>query len=515
MLHRYPVAISRRAGIYLAFGVVCLGILGVAGFLFASHYEQHARASFIAAVKKQFDGDVTLGSFHLSVFPRVVVTGDDLVVRFSGRTDIPPLVVAKHFSAKAGLTGFLRYPTHVGSVELSGLQIHLPPKQGSNSRPRVHGSSFVIDRVVADGAVFEVLPNDTRKTPLRFDVKRLDLSSVGGSSMGFHAELFNALPPGLIRTDGRLGAWVTDDPGGTAVSGQYTFRDADLGVFKGIGGTLSSDGRYQGELAKIEVQGTADVPNFVLKLAGNPVPLRTTFAATVDGINGNTDLHPVQATLGNSRFEVSGSIERGAVAHGKEIDLNTKSVKGSLRDFLRLAVKGKEPPMTGTVEFASKIHIPPGPEPVIGKIHLDGRFDAGDVKFTSPEVQEKMASLSHRAEGDPRDHDPGVAGVMGGRFILDKGTMSLSRLEFDLPGAKVIMDGTYTLAGGALDFHGTARLNATVSQMTTGVKRVLLRPVDPLFRHDGAGTVVPIVIQGTRGEPSFRLDIGRAIRGGK
>jgi len=101
VLHRYPVAISRRAGIYLAFGVVCLGFWA-SRILFASHYEQHARASFIAAVKKQFDGDVTLGSFHLSVFPRVVVTGDDLVVRFSGRTDIPRWLLPNTFLQKPG-----------------------------------------------------------------------------------------------------------------------------------------------------------------------------------------------------------------------------------------------------------------------------------------------------------------------------------------------------------------------------------------------------------------------------
>jgi hypothetical protein len=177
---------------------------------------------------------------------------------------------------------------------------------------------------------------------------------------------------------------------------------------------------------------------------------------------------------GNSSFEVSGSIERGAVAHGKEIDLYTKSVKGRLQDFLRLAVKGKQPPITGTVAFGRKIRISPGPERVLGKLQLDGRSEAGDVKFTNPDAQEKMASLSHRADGEPRDHDRGVAGAMGGRFILDKGTMSLPRLEFDLAGAKVSMDGTYTLAGGAIDFHGTARLDATVSQMTAGVKRVLL-----------------------------------------
>jgi hypothetical protein len=40
----------------------------------------------------------------------------------------------------------------------------------------------------------------------------------------------------------------------------------------------------------------------------------------------------------------------------------------------------------------------------------------------------------------------------------------------------------------------------------------LLRPVDPLFKRGSAGTVLPIGISGTRGEPSFRLDIGKILR---
>jgi hypothetical protein len=30
-----------------------------------------------------------------------------------------------------------------------------------------------------------------------------------------------------------------------------------------------------------------------------------------------------------------------------------------------------------------------------------------------------------------------------------------------------------------------------------------------LFRHDGAGTMLPIAVSGTRDSPSFRVDIGQ------
>jgi hypothetical protein len=134
------------------------------------------------------------------------------------------------------------------------------------------------------------------------------------------------------------------------------------------------------------------------------------------------------------------------------------------------------------------------------------------VRFTSPDVQQKIAGLSHHAQGDPNDRDPNVTADFTGRFHLRDGQLGLPDLRFTLPGAQVDLHGTYALRSGALSFDGTAKLDATVSQMTTGWKSLLLKPVDPLFRHDGAGTVLPIGISGTRGEPSFRLDIGKILR---
>jgi hypothetical protein len=62
--------------------------------------------------------------------------------------------------------------------------------------------------------------------------------------------------------------------------------------------------------------------------------------------------------------------------------------------------------------------------------------------------------------------------------------------------------------GKEYDFHGNARLTAKVSQLTTGWKSILLKPVDPFFSKNGAGTEVPIKITGTRNSPKFGLDFG-------
>ena len=44
------------------------------------------------------------------------------------------------------------------------------------------------------------------------------------------------------------------------------------------------------------------------------------------------------------------------------------------------------------------------------------------------------------------------------------------------------------------------------------MKSVLLKVVDPLFKRDGSGAVLPITIRGTRREPKFGLDFGRVLK---
>ena len=58
-------------------------------------------------------------------------------------------------------------------------------------------------------------------------------------------------------------------------------------------------------------------------------------------------------------------------------------------------------------------------------------------------------------------------------------------------------------------------MDATVSQTTTGFKRLLPRGVDPLFKRAGGGSAIPIKITGTRNSSSFGLDKGRVFKRGK
>ena len=100
-----------------------------------------------------------------------------------------------------------------------------------------------------------------------------------------------------------------------------------------------------------------------------------------------------------------------------------------------------------------------------------------------------------------------VLGVVVRASPVDDSVRTPSRLvEFDVPGALVQLAGNYIFETEAIDFHGQLRLQAKLSQTQSGWKRIVLKPVDPFFSKEGAGTLLKIQVVGTRSAPQFGLD---------
>jgi AsmA-like C-terminal region len=502
-------------------------LLVSAGVVFVSaRLGSIGREWVIEALEKKFDSDLELGNLTISLFPRMHASGENLVFRHKGRTDVPPLIAIKKFSADTGVLNLLRSPRRVSQVRLEGLEIHVPPKrdqaqngdskqQRANKADRGGKPPFLIEEIVADGTTLRLLPKDSWKTPLLFDIQKLTLHSVGTDRpMNFRAVLMNAKPPGLIHSTGTFGPWQSEDPGRTHVAGSYNFSKADLSVFRGIAGILSSVGKYDGVLERIEVRGTTDTPDFTVQVSGNPVHLKTEFHAIVDGTNGDTQLQPVRAQFLNSVIIAKGAVAGTPGVKGKTVSLDLTVSDARLEDLLRLAVKSGKAPLSGQIRFTTKFLLPPGDQDIADKLKLDGKFAIDDSRFNSLNVQQKVEALSRRGRGEPEETDGGsVVSDFAGRFSLDAGVMRFSNLSFSTPGAEVHLNGTYGLRPETLNFAGRLELDAKLSETTTGVKSFLLRAVDPLFRRDGKrGSSLPIKITGSRQEPAFGLDIGRAAR---
>jgi hypothetical protein len=135
---------------------------------------------------------------------------------------------------------------------------------------------IVVDQILCARSRLTIGTSKPDKDPKLFELTRIDLSEVGPNKpWRYDATLTNAVPRGDIRASGTFGPWQTEDPGGSSVTGHYTFERADLNTIKGISGTLSSVGDFKGQLDKISVDGTTETPNFSLDSANRPVPLHT------------------------------------------------------------------------------------------------------------------------------------------------------------------------------------------------------------------------------------------------
>jgi hypothetical protein len=494
------------------------------------------KAKVVETLSTRFDSRVELDQFHAHFFRGFEVSGSGLKLYPNHLDATEPMIAVDHFSFRVlDWRQLLHSPLFVDRVQVSGLNIHLPPKQqrvnmphpDQGQKPGVDQSHGKIQVLVGEIDVNQtdlVIENGKPgKVPLDFVIQTIRLNSVGpGRPMKFHALLINPRPTGNIDSTGDFGPFNEHSPGDTPVDGTYTFRHADLSTIKGIGGVLSSDGSYKGQLNNIVVDGTTTTPDFRLSMANHPVPLNTKFHAIVDGTNGDTHLQPVDAWLEKTHIIARGDVVHVAGVQGRDIRLEVTVDPGRIQDMLNLAVKSDQPLMTGSIQVHTKFDLPPGPAAVTDRLRLEGAFDLTDAHFTSDKIQGRVDELSLRGQGkpgdaekensaakngNPDDNQPAnIASEMRGNFTFDSSRITLPALNFRVLGADIALAGVYGLSGQTLDFNGLARLDAHVSQMVTGWKSWLLKPVDPFFAKDGAGTQVPIKVGGTASHPDIGLN---------
>ena len=508
--------------VVVAVGAALVTLAIVAG---AGSRTETLRRLVIDTLADRLDSEIELGSFSVDTFPTVDIRGEGLVVRQRGARDVPPLIRIRGFKITGGMFGLVTRPRRFRTVTLDGLEINIPPggadfkdhygKAADSDSPDQPSSSPIhIDRLVSSDAMLRLIPRRAGKEPREFAIHHLEMSGVGVEQrMPFKAELTNPLPRGLIKTEGRFGPWARGNPGGTPIEGRYLFENVDLSTIDGIGGMLTSTGSFKGQLGRIEVSGETRTPDFRLDIAKQPIPLTTRFEALVDGTDGDTYLKAVNAQLRRSAIFASGGIAGTPGVKGRTVQLHVKVADGRIEDFLQLAVKAERPMLVGQLALHADFKLPPGKADVIDKLRLNGQFDLSSAQFTDADVRAKLAAMSKRASGMDEDEAAGrVVSDLEGRFALAGAVLSLADLRFQIPGASVHLAGTYGLRSEALEFDGTLRMKATISQAAGGgLKSVFLKLIDPLFRKPGAGAVLPIRVRGTREQPKFGLDVVKAV----
>ncbi|MCU1383813.1 MAG: hypothetical protein JWL71_2510 [Acidobacteria bacterium] len=505
------------------------------------------RHRIVTYLSDKLDSDVELGDLHFRAFPRLRVEGADLRVSRHGLAGYPPLISIRSFHVDASIVGL--YRKHIDHLRVDGLDINIAPSQArdklrvrneqSAAKPqKVEGTSgvepeptaeekrrdplkdggIVIDKMDTNDARLIILPFERDKEPKVWAIHNLHMRELGAlRAWPFDATLTNAVPPGEIDVNGKFGPWHRDEPGDTPLEGVFNFAKADLGVFKGISGTLSSQGYFGGTLAELEANGETDTPDFTIAVGGHPFPLHVKYQALIDGTNGDTRLTNIDAWFLSSYLHAVGAVlDAPKGKHGRTVALDVAMDRSRIEDIMKMAVKTPSSPMAGALKLNTKFLLPPGERDVIDRLRLDGRFSILKARFTNYDVQGKIEELSKRGRGKTADPaKPQVASDFHGRFKLGDGRLALPEVTFDVPGARVELAGSYGLKAETLDFKGQLLLDAKISQTMTGWKSVLLKAIDPLFKQkNGSGSAIPIKIGGSRNAPDFGLDVRRVFKRG-
>ena len=122
-----------------AVGLLVLVGLIVALYALSPALHRMARSRTEEYLRQRFESSVQFTDFHVSVYPRVHLVIDGLVMRHEGRPDIPPLIEIGTLTVDGNFASLFSAHPVISHVTLQGLHINTPPRQ-PGGKPMLHGT---------------------------------------------------------------------------------------------------------------------------------------------------------------------------------------------------------------------------------------------------------------------------------------------------------------------------------------------------------------------------------------
>jgi hypothetical protein len=455
---------------------------------------------------------VRIGSFRQTFLPFPGCIAENVVV---SRGPVP-LGRIRRLSIQSSWAARIRLSHDLRRVRAEGLQLMLPAHTPPPQRRASAGASETnVREIIAGGAIVEVA-RGSGKPPLRFQFPELRLQNVGmQKKMEFRIAARQPLPQGRVWTAGTFGPWNAEDPGRTELSGSFKFHEADLATLDGVDGTLHAQGSFTGTLGAVQVRGHADTMEFGIKEKPNRVRLTTQYSCIVNAVTGDVVIEAVEARFLDTMLRVDGRVAGEPGKSGKTATLQFKADRARIEDLLRLFTSSPRPALSGPIVLRADVTAPPGDAPFLRRVRLNGGFRIQQARFMTLGTRDKVDKLSARARGEELDKngadEPGtVAANLSGRALLRGGVARLSDVLFEVPGATARGGGTYDVISKQVNLKGALSLDVGLSEMTGGLKSILLKPLELFMRKNSrGGSVVPVSITGTVSRPVFKWSLTR------
>lgn len=512
---RYKKWIASSTGKKL---VVALGLLfvlfAIASAVVVAHWP-FTKDGMTKRLEQLSSAKVDVSGFRRTYFPLPGCILEDVTIHLPPADRVDATVTIRRLKIQTTFIGLFSNPNKLRKVVAVGLRVHLPTSGSKFIAQAGTQEKMTIDQLIADDAILEFVSRQAGQKPLAFQIHRIAFINVNArNTIPFEVSLRLPLFPGEVKAYGWIGPAATGKPiRSTPISGAYTLNGGELGVFESLAGKISSQGNFSGDLGGIEIAGKTDCPDFEVKTSKHPFHISTQFRGAVDLKNGDVALSALQARIGNTSLMANARI----YGYPKTVALNVTQGSGNIQDLILLFSSASRSPLTGPVVFQTRAVLPPEDRPFKERVQLTGDFKINPAQFTSANAQEHVDQLSERAQGkkddkskmdkDPGNNDPAgfdrVLTDLKGNVLLKNGVASFAQTSFSVPGARGEMNGSYSLLSEKVAFHGKMRMQATVSEATTGVKSFILKVADPFFKKKNAGAEVAIHMTGTYSQPEF------------
>ena len=203
-------------------------------------------------LERASSAQVEMRGFHSTYFPFPGCVAEDVVFRektsAAGQKPAEPIITIRKLTVESTFSGLLSKPGRIRRIIADGLRIHVPHGGAHLHSEASSGSDqTIIEELRADNALLELATGHTGENKLVFQIHHALFHDIGGrNAVPFQVSLHLPVPPGEVESSGSIGPWK-DEKGtvrSTAISGKYVLTRADLGVFKALGGVVSSRGEF-------------------------------------------------------------------------------------------------------------------------------------------------------------------------------------------------------------------------------------------------------------------------------
>jgi hypothetical protein len=399
----------------------------------------------------------------------------------------------------------ITFRKQIDLLRLDGLTVRIARHLPSDPEAPPGDGSTRVAELIADGSVLTFLPRDSGAQPARFTFTQLRLNEVSAdSTIRFATQAEIPHPPSTVRASGSVGPYAGER---TPLSGSFTLSEGELGAYHKLDGRVDGEGRFQGSLGDLRTEGTAVASGFEVDSSGHPANLKATYRARVNGLSGDVALDAVEAEFFRTQLAIAGSITK------KVVSLDFASQGARIDDLLRLFTKAPRPALHGPIDFRAHVELPPGRAPFLRRVRLDSIFTISNARWRG-NAQTKVNELSARSRGDKKQVEDGrippeVVTDLRGKVSLRNGVASLRDLAFSTPGATATGQGTFSVITRRVDLRGSVKMAADVSEATSGIKSVLLKPFNFLFRKRprDRGATLPTSITGVVPRPRYHVGL--------